>query len=222
MPVLHRRLPALILLLSTLAGCGAPESPAPAAVRSAAGPASTTRPTTRPTARPTKVPAPPTATPVLLQLVKGGNFRRGPGVDFPIIQPLEVGTAVRLYRTVLASDGGRWFYVRIETQQEGWVSNILVQADQASIDAVPVDTATYIAPTPLPAPTAKPAPPPAAAPPAAAKPRVRYDPNGPDRDCGDFDTYAEAYAFFVAAGGPSYDPHRLDGDNDGIPCESLP
>jgi hypothetical protein len=222
MPVLHRRLPALILLLAALAACGVPEAPSKAPVRSAAGPASTTRPITRPTARPTEVPIPPTATPVLLQLVKGGNFRRGPGVDFPIIQLLEVGTTVQLYRTVLASDGGRWFYVRTETMQEGWVSNILVQADQASIDGVPVDTATYIAPTPLPVPTAKPAPPPVAAPPAAARPRVRYDPNGPDRDCGDFDTYAEAYAFFVAAGGPSYDPHRLDGDNDGIPCESLP
>lgn len=222
MPILHRRLPALFLLLATLAACGAPEAPSKAPVRSAAGPASTIRPTTRPTVRPTDVPAPPTATPMILQLVKGGNFRRGPSVDFPIIQSLEVGTAVRLDRTAIAPDGGRWFYVRTETMQEGWISNILLQADQASIDAVPVDMATYIAPTPLPAPTAMPAPQPAAAPPAAGKPRVRYDPNGPDRDCGDFDTYTEAYAFFVAAGGPTYDPHRLDGDNDGIPCESLP
>ncbi len=50
----------------------------------------------------------------------------------------------------------------------------------------------------------------------------RYDPNGPDRDCGNFDTHAEAQAFFIAAGGPERDPHRLDGDNDGIACESLP
>jgi micrococcal nuclease len=52
---------------------------------------------------------------------------------------------------------------------------------------------------------------------------LKYDPNGPDRDCGDFDTQAEAQAFFKAAGGPAKDPHRLDGnDNDGIVCESLP
>jgi hypothetical protein len=222
MPVLHRRLPALILLLAAFAACGSPETPPKAPVRSAAAPASTTRPTTRPTARPTKPPAPPTATPVVLQLVKGGNFRRGPGVDFPIIQALDAGTVVRLARTAMAPDGGRWFYVRTETMQEGWISNILLQADQASIDAVPLDTATYIAPTAIPQPTAKPAPPPAAAPPAAARPGVLYDPYGPDRDCGDFATYDQAYAFFVAAGGPSRDPHRLDGDNDGIPCESLP
>ncbi|MFG6113688.1 thermonuclease family protein [Halobacillus sp. MO56] len=52
---------------------------------------------------------------------------------------------------------------------------------------------------------------------------LKYDPNGPDRDCGDFDTQAEAQAFFEAAGGPGSDPHRLDGhDGDGVVCESLP
>jgi micrococcal nuclease len=49
-----------------------------------------------------------------------------------------------------------------------------------------------------------------------------YDPNGPDRDCGDFSTHAEAQAFFEAAGGPGSDPHRLDGDHDGVACETLP
>tara|TARA_Y100000817_G_C16615954_1_gene437359 strand:- start:382 stop:651 length:270 start_codon:yes stop_codon:yes gene_type:complete len=50
---------------------------------------------------------------------------------------------------------------------------------------------------------------------------VIYDPNGPDRDCGDFTNWNDANNFFIAAGGPSIDRHRLDGDNDGIPCESL-
>ena len=50
----------------------------------------------------------------------------------------------------------------------------------------------------------------------------RYDPAGPDRDCGDFDTWDEAQAFFIAAGGPDNDPHRLDQGGDGVPCESLP
>ncbi|WP_221568696.1 thermonuclease family protein [Alkalihalobacillus sp. TS-13] len=50
---------------------------------------------------------------------------------------------------------------------------------------------------------------------------LKYDPNGPDRDCGDFDTHEEAQAFMEASG--SSDPHRLDGnDNDGLACESLP
>ena len=49
-----------------------------------------------------------------------------------------------------------------------------------------------------------------------------YDPLGPDRDCGDFETEAEAQAFYEAAGGPEKDPHRLDRDKDGKACESLP
>lgn len=49
-----------------------------------------------------------------------------------------------------------------------------------------------------------------------------YDPRGPDRDCSDFSTQAEAQGFFEAAGGPAQDPHRLDSNRDGIACESLP
>ena len=51
---------------------------------------------------------------------------------------------------------------------------------------------------------------------------LRYDPQGPDRNCGEFATHAEAQAFFLAGGGPQRDRHRLDGDGDGIACESLP
>jgi hypothetical protein len=49
---------------------------------------------------------------------------------------------------------------------------------------------------------------------------LRFDPFGPDRDCGDFASQEEAQAFYVAAGGPASDPHRLDRDHDGIACES--
>ena len=43
-----------------------------------------------------------------------------------------------------------------------------------------------------------------------------------DQNCSDFDTWAEAQAFFESEGGPASDPHRLDGDGDGIACQSLP
>ena len=49
---------------------------------------------------------------------------------------------------------------------------------------------------------------------------LAYDPQGVDRDCGDFASQAEAQTFFEAAG-PG-DPHRLDGNDDGVACESLP
>jgi len=41
-------------------------------------------------------------------------------------------------------------------------------------------------------------------------------------NCSDFKTHAEAQAVFEYCGGVSDDIHRLDGDNDGIACESLP
>ncbi len=46
--------------------------------------------------------------------------------------------------------------------------------------------------------------------------------SGGDKDCSDFATHAEAQAFFLANGGPSSDPHRLDSDHDGLACETLP
>lgn len=58
--------------------------------------------------------------------------------------------------------------------------------------------------------------------PQQAESSLRYDPFGPDRDCGDFNSQQEAQEFYEAAGGPAQDPHRLDGnDNDGFVCESL-
>jgi Excalibur calcium-binding domain len=42
-----------------------------------------------------------------------------------------------------------------------------------------------------------------------------------DRDCSDFATHRQAQRFFKNHH-PGRDPHRLDGDNDGIACEDLP
>lgn len=43
-----------------------------------------------------------------------------------------------------------------------------------------------------------------------------------DRDCGDFATQRAAQIFFLKHGGPRRDPHRLDGDDDGVACEDNP
>ena len=64
-------------------------------------------------------------------------------------------------------------------------------------------------------PTPEPVPTPAPVPAPTPEPFV-------DRNCSDFDTQAEAQAFFESEGGPALDPHRLDGDGDGIVCVSLP
>ena len=58
-------------------------------------------------------------------------------------------------------------------------------------------------------------------PPAAPEPAPAPSGDLPegDLDCSDFETQAEAQAVLDAD--PS-DPHGLDGEGDGIPCESLP
>jgi Excalibur calcium-binding domain len=42
-----------------------------------------------------------------------------------------------------------------------------------------------------------------------------------DKDCSDFSSWKQAQRFYKNHGGPQRDPHRLDGDRDGIACESL-
>jgi len=41
-------------------------------------------------------------------------------------------------------------------------------------------------------------------------------------NCDDFDAQKDAQDFFVKAGGPDDDVNQLDGDGDGVACESLP
>ena len=43
-----------------------------------------------------------------------------------------------------------------------------------------------------------------------------------DLNCSDFVDWGEANAAFTESGGPMIDPHNLDADSDGVPCESLP
>ena len=48
----------------------------------------------------------------------------------------------------------------------------------------------------------------------------RSGPTKNDKDCSDFTTQAQAQRFFEAH--QPGDPHRLDGDGDGVACEGLP
>jgi micrococcal nuclease len=70
-------------------------------------------------------------------------------------------------------------------------------------------------------PTPRP-PTPVPSPPSGGVCGTSYSPSGPDRDCPDFTSQGQAQCLFIAAGGPSRDPHRLDADNDGIACEANP
>ncbi len=86
--------------------------------------------------------------------------------------------------------------------------------------ATPTPTATAT-PTATPTHTPEPTPTPTPTPTQSAV-ELRYDPAGPDRNCSDFDAWAEAQAFYEAAGGPGSDRHGLDRDGNGVACESLP
>ena len=72
----------------------------------------------------------------------------------------------------------------------------------------------------LPAQQAEPQPAPSTPNSVSSPSSLTYDPTGPDRNCSDFSSQTEAQAFYEAAG-PG-DPHRLDGNSDGVACESLP
>lgn len=81
------------------------------------------------------------------------------------------------------------------------------EADGIACEALP----SGAAPAPAPVAPVEPAPTPVPAPAAPS--------SGGDLDCGDFATQAEAQPTYNAD--PS-DPHGLDAEGDGVPCESLP
>ena len=99
---------------------------------------------------------------------------------------------------------------------------VLLQRKEEVHSAPTPGVGSTLMPAPSPSATPTPTSTPTSGPAATVPPGLRYDPFGPDRDCGDFDTYEEALDFFLAAGGPEQDPHLLDSDGDGEPCTSLP
>ena len=97
------------------------------------------------------------------------------------------------------------------------------QPTATAVPATPTRPAPEPTATAVPATPTRPAPEPTAtAVPATPSSPLKYDPNGPDRNCTDFDTWEEAQAFYLAAGGPETDRHRLDSGRDGVACENLP
>lgn len=97
-------------------------------------------------------------------------------------------------------------------------------AQPAGIGPAATDGEVHVAPRPTPSatPTRERSNPERPAPTRATPTRTPEQPAVVDRDCRDFATWREAQEFFIAAGGPARDPHRLDRDRNGIACESLP
>ncbi|MDE0079013.1 MAG: excalibur calcium-binding domain-containing protein [Caldilineaceae bacterium] len=175
------------------------------------------------TATPTPTPVPtstttptlsPILTPYIVVIVERANVREGPGHFCSVITTLGQGERFDVDARNLS---GTWLEFCCVKGQRGWIYAPLVDV---SVDefTLPIADDIPVCPTPTssPTPTRTNTPTPT---PFGCDP---HNPYGPDCDCDDFSTQEEAQAFYIAAGGPERDPHRLDGDNDGIACEHLP
>lgn len=139
------------------------------------------------------------------QVNRNANLRSGPGTTFAVVGSARLGDRVTVINQSAAGD---WY----QLGNGQWIAAFLLDAVTAG-EAPPAPASA--APTPLP-PTATPAPPPTPQPQAQncdpSYPTLCLPPNSPDLDCGDIG----ARRFQVLPP----DPHRFDGDRDGVGCES--
>ena len=161
-------------------------------------------PTSTPTLTSTSI-----STPYFVVKAERANVREGPEPSYPVITT--VGQGER-FDVDARNPSGTWLEFCCVKEQRGWIYEPLVEV---SVDVFTLPIADNIFPDPTPTDTPTPTSP---LPPGCGP----HDPHGPDLDCGDFSTHREAQACFIAAGGPDRDPHRLDGDRNGLACERLP
>lgn len=159
----------------------------------------------------------------------GANLRGGPGTDYPIVGGVPEGQRLEV---IGRNSAGDW----LQLSDGSWIAAFLVDNAPAGLavaeevaDPLPTAVPTVAqrtepvaAPVEQP-PTATPVPPPPTATPAPPAPAVSSNCHPsypgvcipappPDLDCGDI-----GYRRFTVVGS---DPHRFDGDHDGIGCES--
>lgn len=184
--------------------------------------------TLTPTPVPTSTTTPtlsPIPTPYFVVIVERANVREGPGPFCSVITT--VGQGER-FDVDARNPSDTWLEFCCVKGQRGWIYAPLVDvsvdvitlpvADNIPVCPTPTSAPTPTASSPTPTPTNTLAPTPIPTPPWCNP----HNPHGPDCDCVDFSTQREAQTFFIAAGGPERDPHRLDGDKDGIACENNP
>jgi micrococcal nuclease len=139
----------------------------------------------------------------------------------------------RALRYVWVQDGSSWLLVNLELIRLGFASITTYPPDVKYVDALYVDAQDEAqaaglglwgaAPTAPPTPAPTPVPPVVA--PVPAVPQTNCEPSYPgicipvgsaDLDCGEIQWRRFAVVWNV----PNPDPHRFDGDQDGIGCES--
>jgi hypothetical protein len=141
---------------------------------------------------------------------RGANLRGGPGTNYPVVGSAAAGQALAV---VGRNTAGDW----LQLADGSWIAAFLVDGAPGALGSVAAPPAPPPPEAP-PAPTAVPTP---ASQPAVRQPQTNCDPSYPtlcipagssDLDCGDIG----ARRFPVVGS----DPHRFDGDHDGVGCES--
>lgn len=166
-----------------------------------------------------------TPSPACPQAANNANLRAGPGTEYGVVGSVQQGQCITITGR---TEVGDWF----QLSSGNWIASLLV-SNQPSMDAIPVVAApalpTAVPPTTAPtvappvATQAPPTPVPPAATPAPAIHQAVCDCSGNIYNCPNFNTHAQAQAcmnYCIAQG--RGDIHRLDGDSDGVACESLP
>lgn len=146
------------------------------------------------------------------RVIRLSNLREGPGTVFPIADEVPKDTAVELlsYRD---EGGERWYEVQVGDTY-GWMSTVVLEADEETVEQLSQNTETFAFP---PTRTLEPQP---VAPQEPAN--QSCDPSYPDvcippkYEAGDLDCSDVEYRRFRVVGS---DPHRFDADDDGIGCE---
>ncbi len=136
----------------------------------------------------------------------------------------------RALRYVWLHDGATWTLVNLELIRQGFATIMRYPPDVKYVDPVfvPAERAAKVAgigrweaqptpvPTPVPTPLAFVPPPPVAGKCEPSYPGICIPIGSPDLDCGDISWRR----FVVLWNVPNPDPHRFDGDQDGIGCET--
>lgn len=136
------------------------------------------------------------------------NIRSGPGTNYTIVGG---GTSGDTFP--ITGKNADWWRIRFDSGH-AWIYApfVIAKGDVSGVSVISPPAPPPVPPTLTPTPFLRPPEP---------NPTLNQC-RGPDLDCGDFRTQREAQDFFEACGGPANDPHRLDGDDDGLACESLP
>lgn len=154
--------------------------------------------------------AAPAPLPALAIANTNARLRAGPGTEYQQVGSVSAGTALDI---VARNEAGDWY----QLASGAWIFGELVDNAPTVPVAAVIPTAAAIAVAPTAAPIVAPTQPPAPPEPTPASncdpsyPTVCIPPPPPDLDCGEI-----SYRRFQVVGA---DPHRFDGDHDGIGCE---